>query len=748
MENSAHQLRAGLEALVNSTQSCPIYRDLKPGEGNDELNINSTPNLRDGCGYCRILQSAMNSSADGPTTQTFVHSKEGEPISVEYFSEKNPGDSYMSKAGFIIYSHDKSRLIPDLGILGAYPKSTELATPVNTINAQIKQPLRTIMANFEDLKKSINATSLPIVFQQAICIVRMLRIEYIWIDSLGIIQDSQSDWELESLQMCDYYENSFLTISTATSPNSTIPFLVPRDKRWWPDKLNLTNGSSSEDIYAQRIASEPEEEGAAAGEFANGEFAMGYYNEIGIHVQKDLAEARRWYQLSADHGNGDARHDRNPKAIPLASQTFGETRSKVVDQTRLEAVSKPETIIVGIDLGAVMQAARLRKSVNIPQKNCFSALEDFCSGAEPARKQATRFLTSYIGTLWNHVVHEILSKTEGWDLEFILSLSIPVYFSWEMENRLLRMARDATAHNGASKVVEVNALGQLQAVILNSLKDQYRLDRSARGPSVVMENGEIVVVCDCGGTGARALSYEVHTESPPLVQQLTSWNAENFGTPSVDMEFINYLLNHSSSNLGTSRSALNELDFFIETEWEYGLKRTFRGDDNHDIILQLPRKAISALKRLQPSSSRLLIKPKVVRKFFEKSLMAIEKVIDAQFAALEVIGRKPNSILLVGGLSQSPYIIQQLQKKFDVIFHLPYDKWGSYGLKNYKIITFQEGAPFQIQATLEWESLEVFEKAAASEAAAAVFGDIKNFYDGNPVLLKGPVVASETVASS
>ncbi|KAF5543003.1 het-domain-containing protein [Fusarium mexicanum] len=61
--------------------------------------------------------------------------------------------------------------------------------------------------------------------------------------------------------MCDYYENSFLTISTATSPNSTVPFLGPRDKRWYPTKLNLTNGSSSEDIYAQRIPSEPEEEG-------------------------------------------------------------------------------------------------------------------------------------------------------------------------------------------------------------------------------------------------------------------------------------------------------------------------------------------------------------------------------------------------------------------------------------------------------------------------------------------------------
>ncbi|ENH69345.1 hypothetical protein FOC1_g10001117 [Fusarium oxysporum f. sp. cubense race 1] len=292
MEDSTPQPIAELDAIVNATQSCPICRDLQPGDEDDELNIIGTQSLRDDCGYCP------------------------KRISVEYFSEKNPGseDSYASKAGFIIYSHDKSRLIPDLGILSAYPESTELDASVNFINAQMsecstkhepckkqlesplptrvvsvgssdadirlvelknvparyvtlshcwarKQPLRTIIANFEDMKKSIDANSLPIVFQQAIWIVRMLKIDYIWIDSLCIIQDSQSDWELESLQMCDYYENSFLTISTATSPNSTIPFLGPRDKRWWPAKLNLTNGSSSEDVYAQRIPSEPEEEG-------------------------------------------------------------------------------------------------------------------------------------------------------------------------------------------------------------------------------------------------------------------------------------------------------------------------------------------------------------------------------------------------------------------------------------------------------------------------------------------------------
>ncbi|PHH64570.1 hypothetical protein CDD82_1755 [Ophiocordyceps australis] len=45
---------------------------------------------------------------------------------------------------------------------------------------------------------------------------------------------------------------------------------------------------------------------AAVAKLATGEFAMGYYHEIGIHVPKQIDEARRWYRLAADHGNKDA----------------------------------------------------------------------------------------------------------------------------------------------------------------------------------------------------------------------------------------------------------------------------------------------------------------------------------------------------------------------------------------------------------------------------------------------------------
>ncbi|KAG6016959.1 hypothetical protein E4U43_002654 [Claviceps pusilla] len=45
---------------------------------------------------------------------------------------------------------------------------------------------------------------------------------------------------------------------------------------------------------------------AAASKLSTGEFAVGYYYEIGIHVNQSISDARKWYQLAADHGNKDA----------------------------------------------------------------------------------------------------------------------------------------------------------------------------------------------------------------------------------------------------------------------------------------------------------------------------------------------------------------------------------------------------------------------------------------------------------
>jgi TPR repeat protein len=62
-----------------------------------------------------------------------------------------------------------------------------------------------------------------------------------------------------------------------------------------------------EDLFPknEQLAFKYAQEAAQSG-LATGEFAMGYYHEIGIHVQKDVREARKWYELAAEHGNKDA----------------------------------------------------------------------------------------------------------------------------------------------------------------------------------------------------------------------------------------------------------------------------------------------------------------------------------------------------------------------------------------------------------------------------------------------------------
>jgi hypothetical protein len=84
------------------------------------------------------------------------------------------------------------------------------------------------MSSISSMRERIQWSKLSRVFQDAIHVCRRLRIRYLWIDSLCIIQDSQSDWEIESARMGEYYSNSIFTISAASSPDGSVPFLMER----------------------------------------------------------------------------------------------------------------------------------------------------------------------------------------------------------------------------------------------------------------------------------------------------------------------------------------------------------------------------------------------------------------------------------------------------------------------------------------------------------------------------------------
>jgi len=78
----------------------------------------------------------------------------------------------------------------------------------------------TTTSNIEDRKRKLEVAELPILYRDAIQIVKKLGIQYVWIDSLCIIQGSKSDWSSESSKMDQYYSGAYLDISPPEAFNS------------------------------------------------------------------------------------------------------------------------------------------------------------------------------------------------------------------------------------------------------------------------------------------------------------------------------------------------------------------------------------------------------------------------------------------------------------------------------------------------------------------------------------------------
>ena len=82
------------------------------------------------------------------------------------------------------------------------------------------KPLQTTKANVEAHLQSIDDQQLSKTFQDAIRIARSLGSQYLWIDSLCIIQDDAHDWQVEASKMADVYRGSRLTTVAVDSPDS------------------------------------------------------------------------------------------------------------------------------------------------------------------------------------------------------------------------------------------------------------------------------------------------------------------------------------------------------------------------------------------------------------------------------------------------------------------------------------------------------------------------------------------------
>lgn len=86
-------------------------------------------------------------------------------------------------------------------------------------------PPKTTRSSLAQHRQKIDFVALPRSFQDAITVTRELGIGYLWIDSLCIVQDDDSDWQSESSKMATYYSNAYLVVGATQASDPSQGFL-------------------------------------------------------------------------------------------------------------------------------------------------------------------------------------------------------------------------------------------------------------------------------------------------------------------------------------------------------------------------------------------------------------------------------------------------------------------------------------------------------------------------------------------
>lgn len=131
-----------------------------------------------------------------------------------------------------LVTEDEIRLTSGSGLSGNYAALSHCwgTSPI----------IKTTKASFDTLKKCIETEKLSKVFRDAVSVTRGLGLQYLWIDSLCIIQDDAEDWEAEAANMAQIYSQAFVTIAACAASDGS-EGLFPKDLDWSLIKLSSTS---------------------------------------------------------------------------------------------------------------------------------------------------------------------------------------------------------------------------------------------------------------------------------------------------------------------------------------------------------------------------------------------------------------------------------------------------------------------------------------------------------------------------
>jgi hypothetical protein len=124
-------------------------------------------------------------------------------------------------------SHSLRLHCPKQGEAGDY---VVLSHCWGNLTKEQKDAFNTSRKNIDARFQGIDLKTLPQTYQDAVRVTRELDKQYLWIDSLCIIQGGDGDWQSESERMETVFRNAYCTIAASSAADSTVGFLGPEKR--------------------------------------------------------------------------------------------------------------------------------------------------------------------------------------------------------------------------------------------------------------------------------------------------------------------------------------------------------------------------------------------------------------------------------------------------------------------------------------------------------------------------------------
>jgi hypothetical protein len=101
--------------------------------------------------------------------------------------------------------------------------------------------MKLTLANVAHYQREIPLDNLPATFKDMLHLTRCLNVQYVWIDSLCIIQDLTDDWLQESAMMGKVYLCLYCNVAATAGADGSRRLFIDRDSSLaFPTKINIS----------------------------------------------------------------------------------------------------------------------------------------------------------------------------------------------------------------------------------------------------------------------------------------------------------------------------------------------------------------------------------------------------------------------------------------------------------------------------------------------------------------------------